>query len=88
METVFTTTMIVFLYLGIGLIGTMMVSELIDRDYNPLWNIPLVLIGPGALVILFGMIIWYGIKRYIDSVKRYYERKGKRKRREIDYETS
>lgn len=55
-------------------------KDFIFDDFNPLWKIPLILIGPLSFAIVILMGIYTSIRKYIYEVRAYYAHKAARKR--------
>lgn len=73
---------LICVWLFLGWVG----SDILTRgeDLNPLWKIPLTLIGPINLLVLLGFGLFYIFRSYVDDVKRYYKRKEEKRRREYE----
>ncbi len=77
MGEIFATCFVVILFWFIpGLLCAWFMKEFISDDFNPLWKIPLTLIGPCSFAVLIFMGIYAVIRNYIREVKEYYERKN------------
>lgn len=70
---------LICVWLFLGWVG----SDIFTRgeDLNPLWKIPLTLIGPINLLVLLGVGLFYIFRSYVDDVKRYYKRKSENERK-------
>ena len=64
-----------FLWLVMGLAVACLLKDTCD-DFNPLWKIPLTLLGPISFVVAILIGIRALIRDYIQEVKDYYERKS------------
>jgi hypothetical protein len=73
------------LYLLTGFLGMEVIVTSVDNEMNPLWKIPLLLLGPLTFVIFVVMGIVFLIKNYIEEVRDYYRRKDEKKGR-VKYE--
>lgn len=83
MGEIFATCFVVILFWCIpGLAGAWFIKEFISDDFNPLWKIPLTLIGPFSFAVLIFIGIYAIIRNYIREVKDYYADKRERKREE------
>lgn len=65
-----------------GLICAFFIKDCAVDDFNPLWEIPLTLIGPFSFVIVIFIGIYRLIRNYIKEIKDYYADKRERKREE------
>ena len=83
MGEIFATCFVVILFWflpGLGIACFM--KDCIFDNFNPLWKIPLTLIGPVSFVIVIFIGIYRLIKNYIKEIKDYYADKRERKREE------
>lgn len=82
MGEIFATCFVVILFWFIpGLACAWFIKDFISNDFNPLWKIPLTLIGPFSFVVLIFIGIYNLIKNYIKEIKDYYtDKKAARKR--------
>lgn len=72
----------VFVWCIIGLACACFMDDCIFDDFNPLWKIPLTLIGPFSFVILIFVGIYKLINNYVKEVKDYYaDKKAARKKK-------
>lgn len=64
-------------YIG-GKIGVWCVEDEFD-DFNPLWDIVLVLVGPISILVWMVICIFKDVQSYIKRVKSYYKRKQEKR---------
>lgn len=82
MGEIFATCLLVILFWFLpGLGCACFMKDCID-NFNPLWKIPLTLIGPFSFVVLIFIGICAIIRNYIREIKDYYADKRERKREE------
>lgn len=73
--------LLVFLWCILGLACACLMRDCVFDDFNPLWKIPLALIGPLSFVVLIFIGIYNLIKNYIKEIKDYYaDKKAAQKR--------
>lgn len=89
MEEIFAICFVVILFWFIpGLACACFMKDCIFDDFNPLWKIPLTLIGPFSFVIVIFVGIYKLINNYVKEVKDYYERKSLMKPRKNKFKRS
>lgn len=69
------------LWYMLGILGVWSVEDEFN-DFNPLWEIVLILAGPISILVWMGICVFKSIQSYIKRVKDYYHRKQERREAE------
>ena len=76
----FISILMILFYVLCGVSAKEIIYTDIRKEINPLWKIPLILLGPFSFIIYMIIVVYKTIKSYIKEVKDYYKRNAERKR--------